>query len=69
MAHSKKTDPVLDIDGLSAWPSLEAEYVIGGAFSEQRHHLNRFNDSTFSLLVKQTRRGIEQPPFCHSTSH
>src|ERR1700761_7777648 len=69
MNYSKKADPVLDIDGLSAWPSLEAKYVIGGAFPEQRHHLNRFNNSTFSLLVKQKRRGIEQPTFCDSIFH
>lgn len=39
MPYSKKTDSGLDIDGLSTRASLDPEYVIGGAFPEQRHHL------------------------------
>lgn len=42
MPRSKKVDqiiPGLDIDSLSARPSLDPEYLICGAFPEQRHHL------------------------------
>jgi hypothetical protein len=65
MSNSKKTDqiiPGLDIDGLSGRPSLEPEYVIDGAFPEQRHHLINSTNSMLSLLVNQMKRGIEQPP-------
>jgi hypothetical protein len=43
MPYSKKADQPkitgLDIDSLSARPSLDPEYIICGAFPEQRHHL------------------------------
>ena len=43
MSYSKKADqpmtPGLDVDGLSARPSLDPEYVIYPCFPEQRHRL------------------------------
>ncbi|KAH9067597.1 hypothetical protein EDB87DRAFT_1818813, partial [Lactarius vividus] len=48
----KPITPALDIDSISAWPSHDHEWVIGGVFPRVTPPSNRLNDSIHSLLIK-----------------
>jgi len=65
MPSSKKANqaiiPGLEFDDQS---SVDPEYVISGAFPEQRHHLlnHLLNHSMLLLVVNQMKRGIGPSP-------